>query len=727
MPDTEAQILAKLAQLAALRDGGQPIYYSEVVKITFGQPDGEKVFCFTQIDQIPGFRGKPSLAPYDIDTRIIVKAGEPFIKLERSGSDADDKTDLEFSDIDGEMTRLTYTYPQGLPVRVYSFYPQVDLLLEDWTGTLGAPKEADGVTLKIPAVAGYRSPDLLLPWRIPATSCQFIFGALFKTQAEIDEARGCPYNAHLTDEERGGAPLIGVPGFTFCPRAVIGDCTARLVTPRYWPAFNTVVESIRNNQTKGPNLQATAIGNEGALTDPIRMFYGHRILKGLRVLAFRPEADTNHPDKGWLAALLEIAEGRNRALWNFYINGVFVPSMHLNLRRGEEGQPPTNFSPNVNSYSWTAVGYGRIQGNYNNVTASQISGQVEGYGRDDVRVYSDPETFVEDYTTEPVWCVADMLTHKRCGYGEDYARYDIQSAIDTAAWHAETVAFHDPNGNLFTGRRSTFNAEVVARATSQQIYDACVAARMAVPFMWAGLKRFAPLKKETIDGSIPVFTTRGSGANICKGDGKPWALVWTYTGDDKLINQVVVQFDDESNGFAQTPLTFGDQRQQLKAGTAWGDTTVRVIPKTYPAFGITNMSEAARLGNLLLYLGPLDSGGINNNLKVTFTTWFSQAMRIRPYQLIQLVVPELEIFGFDYFRVMKITRQPNLQVEMEVQAYPVDYYERMEDVTQPPPIFPGSPLPNPGGRPGDIPEPILPLALAHTNDRITGQFAASVY
>ena len=723
---TEAEILEKLTDLQALRDGGAALLYSEVVKITWGSPDGAKVYCFTQIDEIPGFTGIAALVPYDINTRIIVKSGEPFIKLERGAGDDDDKADLEFSDLDGELSRLTYTYGQGLRVQVYSYYAQVDLLLEEWTGTLGAPKDADGVTLKVQAIAGYRSPKLLLPHRVPATSCQYLFGGLLSSQEEIDAHKGCPYNFHLGGSVGVADPLTGLP-YTDCPRALIGDCSARLVTTRYWPAFNTVIESIANNQTKEPNLLATAIGNEGALTDPIRMFYGYRILKGLRVLAFRPESNTNHPDKGFLAALLEVSEGPVQSLFNPYINNTFVTSEHLNIRLGELGQPPTFFSPSVNSYSGTAHFYGRIQGNFNGVTASQISGSISGYGQSDIRVYSDPDTFTEQYNTVPTWCVADMLTRKRCAYGEDYARYDIQSMIDCAAWHNQTVAFHDPNGNLFTGTRSTFNAEVVARATSQQIYDACVTSRMAVPFMWAGKKHFYGLKKETIDDSIPVFTTVGSGVNILAGSNDRALIKWSYTGDDELVNVVVVQFDDSSNGFAQTSLTFGDQIQQLKAGRAWGDNTVRKIPKTYPAFGVTNFSEAARLGNLLLYLGSLDSGGILNNLKVTFTTWFSQALRIKPYQLIKLEVPELERFGFDYFRVMKITRQPDLKVELEVQAYPVDFYERMEDVTEAPPIFVPGGDGNPGGRPGDIPEPILPIGLLHDGDRLTGAFAASVY
>jgi hypothetical protein len=191
---------------------------------------------------------------------------------------------------------------------------------------------------------------------------------------------------------------------------------------------------------------------------------------------------------------------------------------------------------------------------------------------------------------------------------------------------------------------------------------------------------------------------------------------------------VVVQFDDASNGFVQTSLTFGDQLQQLAAGRAWGDNSIRKISKTYPGLRrITNMSEAARLGNLILYLGPLDSGGFLNNLKVTLTTWFSQALRIKPYQLVKLVVPELERFGFDYFRVMKVTRQSDLKVELELQAYPQDFYERIEDVTEAPPIFVPSGDPNPGGRPDQQPERIALIGLTQDGDRIVGAFAESVY
>ena len=705
--------LQAIAEAAATDPTAPRLMFSEIVTIYW--PDETRVYCFTQIDEVPGFQGISALVPYEINSRLITSPGQRFIKLPRSNVFEDDKIELTFSDIDGEISRLTWQFGQGVRVAVFSFYPQVDLLLEEWTGSTGAPKSANGITLKLSIASGFRSPNLLLPNRLPAVSCQFIFGRHLDSQSEIDAHKGCPYNRHLGGNIGTLDPATGLP-WADCPRDTVGSCAARLGTNRFWPGFNTVIETINNFQTKGPNLPAKARGNEGALSDPIRMVYGKRFVRGLRLLAYRPELNANHPEKGFVAALFEIGEGPVQAITDFRINNILVGFEHLNLRPGDLGQPPTAFSPNVNSYSGTAVGFGRVQGDYRNVSNSGLSGTATVCGYRDVRVYTDANTYVESYSQQPVWNVLDMLTRKRCAYGEDHSRYNIPSAIATAAWHAAQVSFRDANGNVFAGTRSTSNTELNARATQQQIYDACVAARMAVPFQWAGQKHFYPLKKETIDSKIPVFTTRGSGANICLGSNNRAAINWSYTSDDELVNQINISLDDDANAGENITIPFADQLQQLKAGKAWGDRTKRAIPKAYPAFGITNMPEAARLANLLLYLGPLDSGGIKNNLRVTFTTWLSQAFRIRPYQLVQLIVPELDIYGFDYFRVMKITRQPNLQVELEVQAYPVDFYEQME--TEVAPIETGYVTENPGGRLGDRAFDLGFSSIDHTNDRV---------
>lgn len=726
---TDLEIQASIDALLALwAQPGVRRLYTSVVRIYWGAPDGTKDYAFTLVEQmrdpLTGDLLFPNLVANfpDVLVRLITPTGAPFLDLPKTAAIGDDKVTLNVSDLDGEISRLCWTYGQGIRVQVFSYYPQVDLVLSEFQGALGAPKDADGVSVKLEVTIGFRSPNLLLPRRLPSASCQFIFGGLLSSLAEVAEHKGCPYNVHV-----GGS--VGVPGFTDCPRNNVTVCSARLATTRYWPGFNTVIESIPNNQTKGPNLLATTRGNDSSLTDPIRVIIGSRWVKALRLLAYRPENNTRNPAQGFVAALWEVCEGTVENLRAFYMNNISVSYEHLNFRFGQLGQAPSAFSPNINTYSGTAVAFGRIQGDFRNVDASGLSAHIVVDGLVDIKSYTDFDTYVESYSQAPVWGVLRMLTDKRWGFGDDETRYNIQSAIDTAAWHAETVAFHDPNGNLFTGTRNTFDIELNARATQQQIYDACVASRMAVPFEFEGEKYFRALKKETIDSTIPVFTTVGPDANICAGSDGRAQIKWSYVGDDQLVNQVVVNFDDALNFGTNTPLTFGDQLQQLKAGKAWGDRAIRVISKSYPALGTVTFAQAARLGNLLLYLGPLDSGGIKNNFRAVYTTWFTYALRLKPYDLVQLVVPELEALWaanpdkprFDYFRILKINRKANLQVELEVQAYPVDFYAAMEDVLVPPPLPAGGYTPNIGGlahnRAGDLGFGYL----QHTNDQLQFQ------
>jgi hypothetical protein len=888
----QAKLIALEQQFEAARQGvAKKPLYTEVVAVYWPEPVNPIAFCHTQIDALFGFEKiLAALASYGItalQAKLITQSGQPFADLPQTAAISDDTVEYNISDLQSEISALCFAAGQGLQVRVFSYYPDVDLLLEVFTGTLRAPKDANGQSVKLSATAGYKSAKLLLPRRLPIPGCMFIFGGLLSSQEEIDLHKGCPYSRHLvavpgvdpayinnangtlgisgaftktsggdawncgaihnvtvnegdaafdftpitfyttvgfstTSSPRSGntdftcslqfnfdgsvsihhsstqvipnverwtsadqfrieirsgqfrcykggieftppglpAPAyplyIGLaienPGagisygkvrigeigaalgiglldpstgqpFTDCPRDSVTSCATRLGTNRFFPGFKTVIETLTNYQTKQPNLQATAQGNENTLTDPIRAIIGHRLLKGLRLLTFRPENDNNHPEKGWVAFIFEIAEGTFFILNSFTVNNVPVGIESLNLRYGDLGQAPTSFSPNIDTYSGTAVGSGRIQGDFRNAKASDLSATIHAYGPRDVRVYADLQTFIRTYTTNPAWGLLEMLTNKRWGFGEDYGRYDIQSFIDVAAEKDEEVSVTDPNGNVFAGTRSTCNVELTGRATQTQIEDFCIAHRISPPFEHNGKKMIVSLQKEEIDDDvIPYLTDIGPDVNVCA-DAQGRSLVkYSYIGDDELPNQYTVAFDDGTNGFTSTPLVFGDMRQQLAAGKAWGDTTIKVIPKEIPAFGVIWMQEAARLGNSLLILGPLDRGGTKNNLSVQLTTWFSQCFEIRIYKLVRVRLRALEELwnrigfeAFSYFRVLGKKRKGNLQVELTLQAYPVDYYEHMETVIDHPGASPGV---NPGGGPGDRPCSIPIEALSHTNSTI---------
>lgn len=681
MPTYPSDIQDKLDALQALT--GADRKPAELCAIYWPSPAGTKVYASAMYTELPWW---PDLADaietYFAEaiplTLTLIPDSTPFIDLPRAASVSDDSINVTFDDKDNAFSGLLMTYGEGIRTEVFCYWPSVDLLLSMWRGMLHQPKDMDRAQVKINATAGWRAPQMLVPKRPHATSCPFIFGALLSSQAEIDYHDGCPYNKHI-----GGS--IGVAGFTDCPRRTVDDCFARLATKRFWPGFETRPDPIPNNQTSGPNLLAKAIGNESNLSDPIRVIFGERYVKALSLLAFRIEEDTNHPEDGFLAALFEVSEGSNLAMWEFRINGQLVGAEHQQIRLGALGQSPTDWSPDVNSYSGTAIAWGRIQGDFRNATAADVSGSIRSLGQNEVRVYSDPDTYVASYTTNRAWCLLKVLAEARWGYGQDYPRFDIQSFIDTATWCDANVVLTDSDGNTFSGVRSTFNAEVTPRAIQQQVKDICTAGRIGLPFEFEGKDVIVPLKAEDIDDpNIPTFTDEGSNRNILY-DGVKSSLSWSVISDDEMVNQWTTNYDDSSNAGVDTQLIFGDQPQQLRAGRAWGDRSKRVINKSQAAYGITSEQEAVRFGTSLLFLGPLDSGGILNPFSVKFTTWYSEAFNVQNYKLIKVVNTKLQSRmsayftarglspypGADYtcFRVMKYTRKGDLRVEVECQMY----------------------------------------------------------
>jgi len=236
---------------------------------------------------------------------------------------------------------------------------------------------------------------------------------------------------------------------------------------------------------------------------------------------------------------------------------------------------------------------------------------------------------------------------------------------------------------------------------------------------------------------IPVFTDQGSARNIVWESNRS-TLKRQVVTDADLPNRVVITFDDEEHKNAERPLPFEDPDQQLAAGRAFGDTTRRVVEKTYSALGVTNIGEAVRLGNLLLHLGAFDEGGTKNNLRVQFSTWYSETIDLHKYSLIKVEAEKLDRINdiraaaglerFDYFRIRSMKRAADLKVEISAQAYPRAYYQAMESWNIPPPI-PGAPgLVNPGG---DFltPPGILPIdggSVVLESDRATFKIAEIV-
>ncbi|MGH9873398.1 MAG: DUF4214 domain-containing protein, partial [Pyrinomonadaceae bacterium] len=650
-------------------------------------------------------------------------------------------------------------------------------------------------------------------------------------------------------------PDTGLP-YTSCPRNSQAVCIARLEPPGAtrapsYLAFDTIAESHVVHETKGPNITVTSRGNETRNKRPLRVIAGRRHVEDLDLLQFVVEPNTNHPDQGSVKCLFAVAEGNNRSVTNGKINDVTIAPQHSNYRTGGKRQPPTSFSPNVLNYSGTAQFLGVAQGDFTKSSADDLRGSVDVEGLSDVRIYSDPETFTEEYTSERGWWLLHLLRNKRWGYGLDARRVNIQDFIDVAAWFKEIVSVKDKDGNVFTGPRSQFNAELIDRTAQQQISDLCLSGRLGLPFPAGGKLRVIPLRRATelfsaavftdqaffgafarpattlereewfeavldardvsqaallaecqarvlslfnsseyddrdrsdeefisdcyaaflrrvpdpegaafwladliahdrahildafkvsgefeadcSDSEVPTFSDRGEDRNICVTEGGKSTLAYSIQSDADLPNRIVLTYDNVTKENRQEPLTFEDVAQQLRAGRAFGDTSRRAVVKEYSAFGIVDAGEAGRLGNLLLDLGEFDEGGLANNLRFEFVGWYLDAVDVHKYRLIKLDSAKLDVINeiradqglepFHYFRVRSIKRLADLRVEFSVQAYPVDYYERLELLTQGPVIPPS------GGDDDDPDDPDAPNrhrmpfdvaleAVSHNEDQI---------
>jgi hypothetical protein len=293
--------------------------------------------------------------------------------------------------------------------------------------------------------------------------------------------------------------------FTTCPRHAPAVCVERLGDSKSYLAFDTVAESHVVHETKGPNITVTSRGNENNLKRPLRVIAGKRHVADLDLLAFVVEPNTKHPDEGSVKCLFACCEGPVQALNAGKINGITIAPQHYNYRLGQRRQGQTSFSPNILNYSGTALFLGVAQGDFTSAGAEDLRGEVDIEGLNNVRVYSDAETYTEQYSTDRAWWLLHVIRNKRWGFGLDVARVNIVDFLKLEAWLKEIVSQKDKTGADSVGLRSTFNAELIDRTAQQQIADICASGRIGLPFPHRGKLRVLPLRRAEEIFSTAVF------------------------------------------------------------------------------------------------------------------------------------------------------------------------------------------------------------------------------
>lgn len=691
MPVYDATTEEKIALLRQMRRAGMGIEVYDVIGAEWPEPDGTIYYSVIDIPNLP-------VSPLEVR---LIPDSDPnwFIPVASGATVGDEEVDLQMWNADEVIDQLLIDHGEGIKLKLYWWFPQAELMFEHWYGHLRFEDEAAVDIIKLKAVQGFRSSESLVPGRAHYQNCSAVFGGLLDTQDEIDE-HDCPYNLHIGGSIGNVDPSTSDP-WTYCDRRTQQSCIARGVDPQFHLSHRTISGVRVNNQTQGPNLLITSKGNETNLKEPVRVVMGRRRIHAMPVMAYSRATNTNNPDQGFFLALYEGCEGPIRsfsgvqvAVNNSTQNVSGGNVLHYNYRLGTRGQTSAGSDLSTHGYSGTAhirYNFGRL--NPADVGPSNASASAIVDGLDNVRVYTDADTYTEIWTANRVWHLARILCDKRWGYGYDYKRLNIDSFIAAAEWCDERVRFTDPFGKNWDHTRSESHVELIGKKVQQQIDDICIAGRISRPFLFGGKIHVVPLSALTEDelAACPVFTDEGPTRNIIwegdEGEAKS-TLTVSRKSDYELINRIECTIDDAAEDWLETPLRpVEDNDAQLAAGRVAGDTTRKVNSQKYSLLGVTNEAQGIKMQWSLIDLGPSDEGGLQNNLSPKFKIWFTEALDLYPHKVIKIESSRLTKYGFEYFRIRPdgINRLDDLSYEITAQAYNVEYMDTFETVIEDPP------------------------------------------
>ena len=687
MPVLDTAVQEKIDELRALRTAGTPIRVYQCIKVEWPSPTGTKYYGLMPIHE-PGFTHPDDPpCPVVIDTRLKAESmPDYFLPVPTEASIGDEELDLVFEDFDEAISTLMNTHGEGVKLTLMYWLPQVELLHEEWQGHLEYGDEETVESISLKAVQGFRTADSLLPNRGHYDFCSAIFGGLQATQGAIDEG-DCPYNKHLGGSVGINDPSTGQP-WTYCDRRGTASCSERGVPVLYHLSHRSTQASYFNNQPGGgPRLLITTQGNENFLKEPVRVVMGWRRMYNLNLLRYSRPSFGEH---GWFHTMFEVCEGPIDSLrWGMVtVGGVekWIEPQHYDFVLGTKGQRMLSGDLGTHNYSSTAVfryNFGQIDPT--NLGPGDASAHIYVYGLNNIRVYTDPETYTEELTNNRAWHLMRMLCDKRWGYGLDYERLDIQSFIDAAAWCEETVRFTDSFGTDWDHIRSESHVELIGKKVQQQIEDLCMAGRLSRPFLFNNKIHIIPLRaltQEELD-ACPVFTDEGDTPNIAvrgeAGEQKTTLKILGRKSVKDLINRVEVTYDSSTNDYRETPLRpVEDMDAQLAAGRLVGDKSRKINSKAYPLLGVVNDKQVVKMAWSLLDLGPNDEGGLQNNLSIEFELWFTDVLDLHLDKVIKVVSSRLDKYGFTYFRIKKLDPVGDLHYKLTCQAYNETYMATFE-------------------------------------------------
>lgn len=711
----------EIAKATALA-GAPKARAAEVVRISWPAPVGDQYYAALPFDdpvRCPGYDGIVAhLGGKQIIQALASPKGNPaiFIPLVQSADIGDETVNLKFADLKGELADLDAQYGADYRVKVFRYYPDVDWWKEVWDGILDSPSQAGESVFETTATVGVRVVGQQVPRRLQgAPGCQFIYGGVLSSQAEIDEG-GCPVNVHV-----GGSIGLLNPATNPCAQLDKSDCIAQIGDALDYGGTDLSLDSHVVSQSKGAGIQATVQGNETVNSQAMPVAAGLEFIAyELPVKAITPETNTNHPDKAALRVLCFFSTGPIGGIdtLEIYVNDTPVQPQNQNIRLGTARQPATGYSANVSNFSRVAHGYLVIFGNWAQAKSDQFKVRVKfTSGYTGVRRYTNATTYTTGATENRAAWLYTFRTEKIWGEGRAHSEFEHQDWADLANWCEQTVNFTDSKGKARSCKRATFNELVGGRELKEVIKDFCLWGGFSTPLRLYGKSRIMPLIKEPDLAAVPVFHDEDYQAerpNIAWQQdraGNRATVLYSRKRPRDLVYQLNITFYDRAYKYKPHPLTLRNPNYQIEGGRKIGAFQFNQNAKSYRAFGITYEDEAVYHAERIYLLGEFDgcdaSGpGLLNNLEITFVTWYwyKEIYQLHKFKVIRVLSNNVQratrFPQFEYFRIKAMREEADQRVVITAVPYIHSFYDRESVVVDPPPPPPiDYPLDFPYGRP----------------------------
>jgi hypothetical protein len=696
--------LSKIQALINRDLAGETIACCEYLKVTwddsttayYGSSAWHQITPFNNI----GFVIEPVIIPKN--------KKDPFHEMELCPDLRTDSIKIKFDNIGDTanpqpFTRLFNTYRSGVSCEFILYYPAEDYHHPLWLGQLQAPQVFGWKTVEAVATNGFRSRELIIPGRNYRKECgASIFGGKL---ADTDAVRSsiCPYDKHLGGSIGKLNPSTAQP-YEDCPKTREA-CIARLDMnndgrPEYFPGFILDTGTISQPYQGHPFL-ANSRGNASNTKESVYVVAGTKTVRNPLIIQYAIISPPFVQDQALVKLIYSLGEGPVQNIGSVTCNDFNVVPPHIERNVGNLAQGRFGYSPNVTNFSGTAMTYFVYGGpnfglDSSNFSPSNLTVTAQVQGFKEVCVYTDSVTKTRQYSINRVWWLLELYKNQRFGMGYIESLFEISDWIDVADWTADavthTVLFPDGEELVTSSTRSTFNCIIEGKPVGEQVEDICRSGAISVPFQYEGKFTIAKFGLATAGelSSAVEFYDSGETKNIIWDEGQP-SITLSQIPDNKVVNEVELRFEESANGDIERPLTIDDPNQKLLAGRQQGPDYFLTVPKKYTGYGITYFAEAARVGYRLLRYGEFDSGGTDNNLKLTFTVPLEYALLIRRYDIIKVVSDLLDEFDLpsgsvddvtrypvEYFRVLKIQRTSNAKAEITAQVYNHTSYTNFE-------------------------------------------------